>query len=42
MRSESCAALLARRALTPMMSDVSFIVVPAAARFAVLAAMLGI
>ena len=42
MGFESSAALPARRALTPMMNDVSFIVVPAAARFAVLAAVLGI
>jgi hypothetical protein len=35
MRFESSAALLARRALTPMMNDVSFIVVPATAGFAV-------
>jgi hypothetical protein len=41
MRFESSAALLARRDLTPMMNDVSFIVIPAAAGFAVLAAVLG-
>jgi hypothetical protein len=40
MSFEPSAALLTRKALTPMMNDVSFIVVPAAAGFVVLAAAL--